>query len=190
MLSGGSTVSTSLIPVAITFTEHTVPSGRLLVGSSVIDEPGEPLTVKLSDVLVGHSSVNELVVAVTGSLKLTTMFVFTATWSAASAGEVVVTVGAASWVANEKLVFAAGWSGGSPVSTSLIFAATAVAVQFAVGRSESGSRVIDEVPEPLTWKVCGLPSQEIVNELESTVTGSLKVKPTFVPAAMSVAPST
>src|SRR5438552_6651050 len=117
MLSGGSTVSTSLIWFAITFTEHTVPSGRSLVGSSVIDEPGEPLTLKLSGVPVGHSSENELVVAVTGSLKLTTMFVFTATWSAASAGDVVLTEGAASAVANEKLEFAAGPSGGSPVST-------------------------------------------------------------------------
>src|SRR5918911_2012311 len=189
MLSGGSTVSTSLIWFAITFTEQIVPSGRSLVGSSVIDEPGEPLTVKLSEVLVGHSSVNELVVAVTGSLKFTVMFVFTATWSAASAGDVVVTDGAASAVANEKLEFAAGWSGGSPESTSLMFAATAVTVQFAVGRSLSGSSVIPDVPEPLTWKVCGLPSHTIVNELESTVTASLKVKVMFVFAATSVAPS-
>src|SRR5438477_2815343 len=171
MLSGGSTASTSLIWFAITFTEQTVPSGRLLVGSSVIDEPGEPLTEKLSGVPVGHSSENELVVAVTASLKFTTMFVFTATWSAASAGEVVETLGAASAVADEKLEFAAGWSGGSPVSTSLMLAATAVTVQFAVGRSESGSSVIDDVPEPVTWKVCGLPSHENGNELESTVTG-------------------
>src|SRR5947208_2019499 len=189
MLSGGSTVSTSLIWFAITFTEQIVPSGRSLVGSSVIDEPGEPLTLKLSGVPVGHSSENELVVAVTGSLKLTTMFVFTATWSAASAGEVLETVGAASCVANEKLEFAAGWSGGSPPSTSLILAATAVTVQFAVGRSESGSSVIVSVPDPLTWKVCGLPSQTIVNELESTVTGSLKKTWMFVFAATSVAPS-
>src|SRR5213078_1508442 len=71
MLSGGSTESTSLIWFAITFTEQTVPSGRSLVGSSVIDEPGEPLTLKLFAVPVGHSSVNELPLAVTGSLKLT-----------------------------------------------------------------------------------------------------------------------
>src|SRR5918912_4392928 len=187
MLSGGSTVSASLNWFAITLTEQTTPSGRLLVGSSVIDEPGEPLTAKLSGVPVGHSSVKELVVAVTGSLKLTTTFVFTATWSAASAGDVVVTVGAASCVANEKLVFAAGWSGGSPVSTSLMFAATAVTVQFAVGRSESGLSVIVSVPEPLTWNVCGLPSQTIVNELKSTVTGSLKKTWMFVLAATSVA---
>src|SRR2546423_6454835 len=125
MLSGGSTVSTSPIWFAITFTEQIVPSGRLLVGSSVIDEPGEPLTVKLSGVPVGHSSENELVVAVTGSLKFTTTFVFTATWSAASAGDVVETLGAASAVANEKLKFAAGRSGGSPASTSPMLAATA-----------------------------------------------------------------
>src|SRR5213078_1211456 len=186
MLSGGSTESTSLIWFAITFTEKIVPSGRSLVGSSVIDAPGEPLTEKLSGVPVGHSSVNELPLAVTGSLKLTTMFVFTATWSAASAGDVLVTLGAASCVANEKLESAAGWSGGSPPSTSLMLAATAVTVQFAVGRSESGSSVIVSVPEPLTWKVCGLPSQTIVNELESTVTGSLKKTWMFVFAATSV----
>src|SRR6266550_365764 len=162
MLSGGSTASTSLIWFATTFTEEIVASGRSLVGSSVIDEPGEPLTLKLFAVPVGHSSVNELPDAVTGSLKLTTMFVFTATWSAPSAGEVLDTAGAASAVANEKLEFAGGWSGGSPVSTSLMFAATAVTVQFAVGRSESGSSVIVSVPEPPMANVCGLPSQEIV----------------------------
>src|SRR5690242_20576284 len=135
MLSGGSTVSTSLIPVAITFTEQTVPSGRLLVGSSVAVEVPEPLAEKLSGVAVGHSSVNELFEKVTGSLKLIVMFVFTATWSALSAGEVVVTDGAASAVANVALAFAAGWSGGSPVSLSLMLAAIAVTVQCAVGRS-------------------------------------------------------
>src|SRR2546421_9975133 len=155
MLSGGSTVSTSLICAAITFTEQTVPSGRLPVGSSVIDEPGEPLTVKLSGVPVGHWSENELVVAVTGSLKFTTTFVFTATWSAASAGEVVVTVGAASCVANEKLKFAAGWSGGSPPSTSLMFAAAAGTVQVGGGRAESGASVSVAVPGPLTRKGWG-----------------------------------
>src|SRR5437763_13776256 len=100
MLSGGSTVSTSLIWLAITFTEHTVPSGRLLVGSSVIDDPGEPLTEKLSGVPVGHSSEDELFDAVTGSLKFTTMFVFTARCVAASAGDVGLTEGAPSGVAN------------------------------------------------------------------------------------------
>src|SRR5207249_8665852 len=102
MLSGGSTVSTSLIWFAITFTEQTVPSGRSAVGSSVIAEPGEPLTEKLLAVPVGHSRVNELPLAVTGSLKLTTMFVFTATWSAPFAGDVLRTDGAASAVVKLK----------------------------------------------------------------------------------------
>src|SRR5437764_3714270 len=171
MLSGGSTVSTSLIWFAITFTEHSVPSGRLLVGSSVIDEPGEPLTVKLSGVPVGHSSENELVDAVTASLKFTTMFVFTATWSAASAGDVVETDGAASAVANEKLKFAAGWSGGSPVSTSLMLAATAVTVQCAVGRTEAGARGVVFEPEPPTANDGGLPPRATANEIEPAVAG-------------------
>src|SRR2546423_8728217 len=102
MLSGGSTESTSLIWFAITFTVQIVASGRSLVGSSVIDEPGEPLTVKLFALPVGHSSVNELPLAVTGSLKLTTTFVLVATWVAASAGDVLVTVGAASEVVKLK----------------------------------------------------------------------------------------
>src|SRR2546421_12879036 len=102
MLSGGSTASTSLIPLAKTVTVQIVASGRSAVGSSVIDEPGEPLTEKLFAVPVGHSSVNELPLAVTGSLKVTTMFVFTSTPVAPSAGDVLVTEGAASAVVNEK----------------------------------------------------------------------------------------
>src|ERR1041385_7829915 len=102
MLSGGSTVSTSLIWLATTLTEQTVPSGRLLVGSSVAVEVPVPLTVKPSGVLVGHWRVNELDEKVTGSLKLTTTFVFLATWVAPPAREVLGTDGAASAVVNEK----------------------------------------------------------------------------------------
>src|SRR5512133_2386778 len=98
MLSGGSIASESLIPVLMTLTEQTVPSGRLAEGSSVAVEVPEPEALKLTGVLAGHSSVNELFVNVTDSLKLTTMFVLTATWSAVSAGDVVVTAGAASVV--------------------------------------------------------------------------------------------
>src|SRR2546421_4410275 len=129
MLSGGSTASTSLIPAASTVTVQTAPLGRFAPGSSVIVEPVEPLTVKHCAEPVGHSSVNELPDAVTGSLKVTSMFAFFATSIAPSAGLVLVTLGAASVVENEKLAFAAGWSGGSPVSVSLMFAATAVTVQ-------------------------------------------------------------
>src|SRR5947207_227355 len=190
MLSGGSTASTSLIPAASTVTVQTVPFGRFEVGSSVIVEPGEPLTLNAWALPVGHSSVNELPVAVTGSLKVTSMFVVLATSTAPSAGLVLETLGAASCVVNENEWFAAGWSGGSPVSVSLMFAATAVTVQFAVlGRSESGSSVMEVVPEPVTPNVCGLPSQEIVNELVVTSTGSLKFTVMFDPGAMSVAPA-
>src|SRR5438874_12964020 len=108
MLSGGSTVSTSLIPGASTVTVQTSPFGRFEVGSSVIVEPGEPLTLNACALPVGHSTVNELPVAVTGSLKVTSMFVFFATSVAPSAGLVLDTLGAASCVVNEKLVFAAG----------------------------------------------------------------------------------
>ena len=86
---------------ATAVTVQTATSGRSLVGSSVIDEPGEPLTEKLSGV-PWHASVNELLLTVTDSLKLTTMFAFTATWSAPFAGDVVVTDGAASAVVKLK----------------------------------------------------------------------------------------
>src|SRR2546429_363666 len=108
MLLGGAIASRSRIPLGSTVTVQTAPFGRLEVGSSVIVEPGEPLGVKLSGVPVGHSIVNELPVAVTGSLKLMSMFVLRATSVAPSAGLVLVTLGAASCVANEKLTFAAG----------------------------------------------------------------------------------
>jgi len=53
-------------------------------------------------------------------------------------------------------------------------------VQLAVlGRSELGSSVIELVPLPLTEKVCGLLSHEIVNELVVTSTASLKLTARF-----------
>src|SRR5947209_3654306 len=102
MWSGGSTESTSLIWFAITFTEKIVASGRSLVGSSVIDEPGEPLRVKLSGVPVGHSSVNELPDAVTGSLKVTVALLLVFAPVLPVALPVSVTAGAVS-VVNEKV---------------------------------------------------------------------------------------
>src|SRR5215212_6703736 len=169
MLSGGSTVSTSATWPLTTVTVQTAADGRLALGSSVTAEPGEPETANALGVAVGHSSVNELPVAVTYSLKLTTMLPPCATSTAPFAGLVLETEGASSCVVNEKLAFAAGWSGGSPESESLMFAATAVTVQLEVpGRSLSGSSVIALVPEPLTPNVWGLPPQEIVNELVMT----------------------
>jgi len=63
-------------------------------------------------------------------------------------------------------------------------------VQLAVlGKSESGSSVIELVPEPLTVNVCGLLSQEIVNELVVTSTFSLKLTVMFEVGSTFVAPS-
>src|SRR5947208_15986392 len=101
MLSGGSTVSTSLIPVAITLTAHVVPSGRFAAGSSTAWLVPEPLTVKVFGVPLGHWRVNELVEKVTASLKLTVMLVFTATLVAPLVGTVVMTNGAVSFGAPE-----------------------------------------------------------------------------------------
>src|SRR5256885_15849229 len=86
MLSGGSTVSTSLMPLASTVTVQTVPFGRFEVGSSVIVEPGEPETVNACALPVGHSSENEVLLAVTGSLKVMSMLVFFATPVGTAAG--------------------------------------------------------------------------------------------------------
>src|SRR5438105_14292120 len=154
MWSGGSIRSVSLISSLCTVIVHVVPAGRCAFGVRVIVVAGEEDCEKASGVPVGHSSENAFDVALTDSLKLTSMVEPRATSVAPSAGEVLVTLGAASCVMNEKLEFAAGWSGGSPVSTSLMLAATAVTVQLAVlGRLELGSSVIVSVPEPLTENV-------------------------------------
>src|ERR671939_498222 len=97
MLSGGSSVSTSLIWFAITFTAHVVPSGRSAVGSSVAVSVPEPLTEKDFGVPVGHWRVNELVEEATGSLNLIVMFVLTATWVAPFAGVVPLVTTDGAW---------------------------------------------------------------------------------------------
>src|SRR5437588_335139 len=93
MWSGGSTGSTSLIWFAITFTVQIVPSGRSLVGSSVTDEPGEPLTDERSHALVG-----DLVVPRSCSSRRSSELDVGSTFVALSAGVVVVTAGAESVV--------------------------------------------------------------------------------------------
>src|SRR2546423_11262423 len=105
---------------ATAVTVQIVPSGRSEVGSRVIDDPGEPLTVKLFDVEAGHSSVNELPLAVTDSLKLRTTFELTATWSTPLAGDVLVTAGAASAVVKLEPLLAVSLSAGSPLPTSAL----------------------------------------------------------------------
>ena len=96
-------MSTSLIWFAITVTLQIVAAGRSELGSIVIVEVPEPLTPKLWLFPgAGHSIENELVLAFTGSLKLTVMLLCGSTPVALSAGLVLVTVGALS-VVNEKL---------------------------------------------------------------------------------------
>src|ERR687883_438040 len=188
MLSGGSTVSVSRFSSLCTVIVQTVPAGRFAVGVSVKDVAGDEVCENAFEVPVGHSIEKAFDVALTDSLKVIWMTVSRATSVAPSAGLVVLTLGAASCVVNENEWLAAGWSGGSPVSVSLMFAATAVTVQFAaLGRSESGSSVIELVPEPLTWNVCVLLSHEIVNELEVTSTASLKFTVMFAEGSTSVA---
>src|SRR2546423_12731221 len=100
---------------ATAVTVQTVACGRSDVGSSVIEEPGEPETEKLC--APPQSIVNELELTVTDSLKFRTMLVFTATWVAPSAGDVVVTDGAASAVVDEKAELGARPSVGSAGAT-------------------------------------------------------------------------
>src|SRR6266536_1525715 len=114
MLSGGSTLSVSLISSLWTVMVQTVPAGRFAVGVSVIVVAGEDDCEKLSGVPVGHSIENALFVALIDSLKFTSIVASRATSVAPSAGFVLLTNGAASCVVNEKLVFEAGGSGGSP----------------------------------------------------------------------------
>src|SRR5919112_200196 len=96
MLSGGSKVSASVIWLAKTVTVQVVPAGRSAVGSSVKLAAGEALSVKVWGEPAGHCTEKEPVVALTGSLKLTVMFVFCATPVAPLTGEVDATVGPSS----------------------------------------------------------------------------------------------
>src|SRR5205085_2485957 len=102
MLSGGSPVSTSLIPPARAVTVQVVAAGSSKLGSSVIVEVPEPLTPNPSGVPLGHSTVNELPPAFTGSLNVSVMLLLGLTPVALFAGLVLETVGALS-VVNEKL---------------------------------------------------------------------------------------
>src|SRR5436190_7664085 len=188
MWSGGSTAAVALVSSLWTVMVQTVPDGRFALGVSVNDVAGDDVCENAFDVPVGHSIVNALFVALTDSLNVIWIVVSRATSVAPSAGVVALKDGAASWVVKWNVKFAAGWSGGSPASLSLMFAATAVTRQLAVfGRLLSGSSVIELVPEPLRPNVCGLPSHKIVNELVVTSTFSLKLTVMFVVRSTSVA---
>src|SRR5438046_1765641 len=81
----------------MTVTVHVVDAGRSNVGSIVIVEVPESVTAKVSGVPVGQSSENELVVAFTGSLKVTVMLLFAATLVAPFAGVVPLVATAGAW---------------------------------------------------------------------------------------------
>ena len=92
MLSGGSPASVSVIWLANTVTVQITPMGKFEVGSSVKLVAGEELSVNAWVFPgAGHSIWNELVVALTDSLKLIVMLVFAATPVAPLVGVVVVT---------------------------------------------------------------------------------------------------
>ena len=92
--------------------------------------------------------------ALTGSLKPTVMSLPAPTPPAPLTGLVDVTAGAES-VVKLKVWSAAGWSGASTVSVSLIRAARAVTVQVVpAGSAEVGVSVIVWPGEPLTVNAC------------------------------------
>ena len=100
--------------MAITVTVQDVLYGRSEEGFNVKVLLGEAPCTNVCDEPEGHSMVKALGVAFTLSLKLTTIFELTATFVARSAGEVPVTVGAASpdmpFAVTEKSSIARPWS--------------------------------------------------------------------------------
>src|SRR5579859_3627997 len=92
----------SLTWFATTVTVQTVSAGRFAVGVSVYDDAGELDSEYEIGVPVGHSRVNELVVADTDFEKLTVIVEFSGTFVDVSAGVVEVTDGGVSTV-NENV---------------------------------------------------------------------------------------
>src|SRR5438093_893467 len=106
MWSGGSIPSASDTWFATTVPVQFVLDGKSFVGSSVATvKPALLMTVKGSGVPVGHSSLKPPVLAAASiaSLKVIATLVLRATSVAPLAGVVLLTLGAASWVVNEKL---------------------------------------------------------------------------------------
>src|SRR5215210_6513909 len=155
--------------VATVDTVQFAVSGRSESGSSVIELVPEPLTVK-GCALPSHRSVNESVSTSTGSSKSMVMLAPGSTSLALSVGVEPVKAGAES-VVNEKVWLALILSGGSSVSVSLIWFASAVTVQLVPsGRLSVGSSVRLELGEPERVNVLELPPQTSVNELVVALT--------------------
>src|SRR5688572_5216168 len=98
MLSGGSLVSSSVTPLAVTLITHVVLNGRSLAGSMTTLETLSATALLATTVLAGHSTVIAPATTSTASLKLTVILVLTATFVAPFVGEVLDTLGAISAV--------------------------------------------------------------------------------------------
>ena len=96
MASGGSFASSSVTPLAVTLITQLVLAGRSLAGSITTLGTLSARALLATGVPAGHSTLTAPAATSTFSLKLTVIFVSTATFVAASAGVVPVTVGALS----------------------------------------------------------------------------------------------
>ncbi len=192
MLSGGSPASVSLIWLAITVTVQITPGGRSAVGFNVIWFVPEPLTANgWRFPGAGHSIVNELVVAFTFSLKLTTILAPLRMSIAPFVGFVVVTAGGLS-IVKLKTKFAAMFCGGSFASWSSTWAAKTVTVTNSPFVKSVFGLIVNVVGPPVTTVSATfrvpLVAPTIWNQLPVTLTGSLNVMLTFVLFACWVAP--
>ena len=156
----------------------------------MIEAPGEPLTVNGCGLPAGHCSVNAFTPALTGSLKPTVMSLPAPTPPVPLTGLVDVTAGAES-VVKLKVWSAAGWSGASTVSVSLIRAARAVTVQVVpAGSAVVGVSVIVWPGEPLTVNgCCEDAGHASVNAFVPAVTLSLNVTAILASVATPTAPA-
>src|ERR1700678_3893382 len=132
--------------LALTVTVQTCAAGRAGLGVSVNEDPlpgSVGLAVNVSGVPVGHAMLNALAVALTASLKFTTIPAVGVTFMAPLAGVVEVTDGGGAVVnVNTSLLPI-----GTPTLAEVTWAATTVTVHVvAVGRFVSGVRVKLDAP--------------------------------------------
>src|ERR1051325_425569 len=189
MLSGGSAVSASEIWLPTTVTVHCSPFVKSVLGSSVNDVAGLELSPKACTPEVAHETVNDEVVALTDSLKLTVMLVLLAICVARSVGVVDVTVGVLSIVNwNEKS--GPGLSGGSFVSVSVTFAERIVIVQVSPGVKSVSGLIVIEVPGLPVITLVWLPETVQLIPAAVMVTLSVQLMMMFVFVALLVLVST
>jgi hypothetical protein len=174
---------------ATTVTVQATPPGNGEFGVSVKLVDGELDNEYDSGVPVGHSSLNELVDALTLRSKLTVIVESVATLMVPFTGVVEITLGAVA-VVNENEKSAAIVSGGSTKSTSCTFEPVTVTVQVVPEASELFGVSVNVVGPPLCVNATGVPvGHSSANAPASTVTGSEKVTVGAVLAATWLAPS-